>query len=157
MQDDNDTLDIVDKNDNYFFMSFDDFKDLYIPSMIGRTTCTLEIAHEIGMYIYKGLSLTDAVKAAGVPIKTVNYWISKGRKEVEKLIETHQNGEQPEMDYTVERIIYFYEVYNRAMALRKLDLLEGIRDKGASNWQSDAWILERIHPDEYGRKTKVFK
>jgi len=149
--------DITNQAENdYFFTSYDHFKETYTTKLIGRRTqCTPEIAQQIGELMFAGLGITDAANAVGVSVRAVNNWINRGMAEVERLSLLKEQDLHVQFKFGEEQYVYFYEIYSRAISLRKLSLIQGIRDKGESNWQSDSWLLERLHPDEFGRKTKV--
>jgi hypothetical protein len=56
-----------------------------------------------------------------------------------------------------KRSIYaeFSEAVKKAKVARKLRRLERIEKAGErKEWQADAWYLERVHPDEFGKREK---
>lgn len=54
---------------------------------------------------------------------------------------------------TERPFVEFADIIKRAIPRRKLTLLTKIRSD--ESWQSAAWLLERIHSDEFSRNLKV--
>jgi len=143
-------------DDTYFYASYDEFIETYTTDLLGRRTqCSPEVAQELGQLMYAGLTVVDAAKAVGVTARSINNWINRGLAEVERLSRIKERGVEPEFKLGEEQYVYFYEIYSRAVALKKLKLLKNIESKGSADWRSDIWQLERMFPDEFGRKTKV--
>ena len=139
MQDtnDNSTLrNITEQAENdYFYTSYDDFIESYTTKLLGkRTQCSPEIAQQIGELMFAGLGITDASKAVGISVRAVNNWINRGMAEVERLSLLKEQGLEADFKLGEEQYVYFYEIYSRAIAIRKLSLIQGIRIKGESHW-----------------------
>lgn len=152
-----DSLQIIRKDDEgYYYTSFDTFKELYTTDLIGaRTKCTPEMSQMVADLILKGLSIQDAADAVGVTRMALWNWKDRGRREIERLAEASERGEKLEFLPGEDVFVYFYELVSRAVPMRKLRLLGKIEDDGKGQWQSSSWLLERLHPEDYARKTKV--
>ncbi|NWK55655.1 hypothetical protein HW115_08530 [Verrucomicrobiaceae bacterium N1E253] len=72
---------------------------------------------------------------AGISTSTLYHWLSVG--------ETAKSGLKRELWVTV----------NKAQSISKTILVNQIAKD--SSWQSKAWLLERMYPNEFGRQQKV--
>ena len=115
-----------------------------------KTLCTPELV----AFLFEKISTGSTVKAAcamAVLTESSYYsWMARGQKEAKRL----------ELDntYPIEKeTIYldFMESMKKAIPFRKDILMQRIIIAGEENWQANAWMLERLHPDEYGKRTIV--
>lgn len=72
----------------------------------------------------------------GVSYDTLNEWMKKG--------ERLKRG----------KFFNFSESIKKAKAQAELLLVERIHDHGEKEWQANAWILERRHPERWGRRER---
>ena len=143
------------EENGFFYERFKDI-DLYKKDTFGRRTkCCDELTELIATGISGGLSEKDAAEAVGLSVNTLNRWKRRGREEIERLIDAENNGEIAEIDPSEEVFVNFCEAMKRSVPQRKYKLLQRIDDAGKGTWQANAWLLERIHPDEFGKRTRV--
>lgn len=144
-------------------ISEEEFELSVIPFDFGkrgrRTKCTPEVIQEIAVRIARdGCTYTDAAKLSGISVITFHRWMKRGRVEQERLGLLGYDSEDVEFINVVELpYLNFFETIDKAIPLRKALLVSRIRDAGADprNWTANAWLLERMHPDEFGRKTRL--
>lgn len=105
---------------------------------MGRPTdCTPERTAIIVEALRKGCYMTEAAAVAGVTLTTLNLWCRKGR-------EGHG-----------EPYASFALAVKDAKSYAVTSLLSIIREHAKENWQAGAWILERRHYKQWGRKSQV--
>ncbi len=100
----------------------------------------------------KGHSQTMCAQAAGIARRTLYYWLDKG-KQIRQLKEDapHLLPLTPyDKDYT-----WFLRAFEKAEIKRKEELLSRIDKAGEKSWQPNAWLLERLHPDEFSTRAHV--
>lgn len=122
-----------------------------------RTTCNEEITLQIATLIAKGSTAKDAAILSGINPSTYAVWRKRGRLERDRLqalgIEDDDisQAEVREMPYLI-----FFHATEKAIPMRKALFLGRIEEAGRDtrNWTANAWLLERIHPDEFGRQTR---
>jgi hypothetical protein len=96
---------------------------------------TAEIQQIIAENIALGLSYALAASAAGVPYKTFNIWLNKGK--------TEKSG----------KYFQFYKYITKCNADGALKLLERLNESAkAGNCQVCMWILERRFSEDFGRR-----
>jgi len=84
-----------------------------------------------------GVNLRDACLQAGINKSTVQTWIKKGKC-----------SRSPTDPYHL-----LYVAIEKAKAKGKLKMLMHIhQDK---SWQSKAWLLERLYPEQFGKREQV--
>jgi hypothetical protein len=103
-----------------------------------KSKLTPQIQKEIGQNITLGMPLKFAAEAAGVAERTFYHWMEKGEKE--------SKGQYHDF------FIYCKNCQSKAVQLH-LKLITKAASDGS--WQASAWILERRHPEEFGRKDKL--
>lgn len=100
-----------------------------------------------------GHSTTMAAQAAGVSRRTIYSWLTKG-KQIRTTIEEypHLLPLTPfDKDY-----LWFLKAWEKAEYKRKQELLKRIEEAGEDGkWQANAWLLERLHPDEFSTRREV--
>lgn len=104
-----------------------------------RSKLTPEIQAEIGKNITLGMPLKYASEAAGVPERTFYQWMEQGEKQ--------NSGKY--------RDFYDYCENCKSVAVKLHMTLITKAAKEDGSWQASAWILERRHPEEFGRREKV--
>jgi hypothetical protein len=105
---------------------------------MAKSKLTPEIKDKIGTNITLGMPLKFAAQAAGITEATFYNWMEKG--------ETEKSGKH------VEFFEYIKECQSKAVQLH-LKLITKAAKEGS--WQASAWILERRHPEEFGRRDRV--
>ena len=109
--------------------------------MAGRKTkLTRKLIAEAVEGIEKGHYAKTVCQALGISENTYYTWLKKG----EEQIENDERGVFRE----------FYESVKKAQAEGEQELLQIIRDTAARNWTAAAWMLERMHPEKYGKREK---
>ena len=88
--------------------------------------------------IKKGLPYKLAAAAGGVSYNTFIRW--------------RNDGSNPDGPPHFVNFLNQVRQAEAAAAMRQLDLIEKAARK--SNWQAAAWILERRHPDLFGKEAK---
>ncbi|MEM7345428.1 MAG: hypothetical protein AAF485_14400 [Chloroflexota bacterium] len=151
--------------------------------MTGRKTdCTPEVIATIAKNIAMGLSNRDAMAVAGVSESAFYNWIQRGEQEIRRVAEapTRRKVKDKELPF-----VDFVEAIKKAEPQRKQVLISIIQKSargGAqhtetkekyeagnetptektittktrpSEWQAAAWLLERLHPEEFGRRQTI--
>lgn len=105
---------------------------------MAKTKLNPTIQKQIGDNITLGMPLKFAAEAAGISEVTFYNWMNRGESESKgQFFEFHE---------------YIKECQSKAVQLH-LKLITKAATEGA--WQASAWILERRHPEEFGRKDKL--
>lgn len=105
---------------------------------MGRPTdCTPEVTARICKAIRVGMPLEHAAEAGGIHRSTFYRWMQRA-----------EDNEQPYRDFrdAVERAVRECE----ERALRRISKAARL-----GSWQAAAWLLERRHPEHYGRRDRV--
>jgi hypothetical protein len=96
--------------------------------------CTEAMAVEVCSWLAKGCSIKATCKIVGIPQETFFNWRKRGA-----------DGEEP--------FASFSERVTRAIGDGLAGRVSNIA--GAGDWRADAWMLERMHPDEFGKRTEL--
>lgn len=103
--------------------------------------------------IKEGETTTMAAQSGGIARRTLYEWLYKGQ-EVRAARE-----ENPEVQITPydEDYLWFLLQYEIAEHSRKKELVGRIEDAGKDpkKWQANAWLLERLHPEEFSLRSTV--
>lgn len=105
---------------------------------MAKSKLTPELQKKIGENITLGMPLKFAAEAAGISESTFYEWMNKGEHE--------KKGQFSEFSEYIKRC------QSQAVQLH-LKLITKAATEGS--WQASAWILERRHPEEFGRKDKL--
>jgi hypothetical protein len=105
---------------------------------MAKSKLTPEIKDKIGTNITLGMPLKFAAQAAGISESTFYEWMSRGEKE--------KKGQFSEFSE------YIKECQSKAVQLHLKLITKAAKD---GSWQASAWILERRHPEEFGRRDRV--
>jgi hypothetical protein len=123
-------------------------------SETGRySKCTPDRIDAIEQDIILGLSNKDAALANDIDPATIGYWMKRGRIQAERY-----NADPDYIPPSGERMfLYFYKRINSAVAKRKKLYLSRIAAAGEDpkHWTANAWMLERMHTQEFGRQIKI--
>jgi hypothetical protein len=103
-----------------------------------KSKLTPQLQKEIGNNITLGMPLKFASEAAGVPERTFYQWLEYGGKQ--------EYGKYHDF------LLYCDNCKSKAVQLH-LKLITKAASSGS--WQASAWILERRHPEDFGRKDKL--
>jgi len=88
--------------------------------------------------ITAGLPYDTACALAGIHYTTFLNWMKRGEKD--------KTGE----------FFKFFEEVKKAEAIAESVHIKNIKDAGKSGvWQADAWMLERRHPEKWGRREQI--
>jgi transposase len=103
-----------------------------------KSKLTPQLQKEIGNNIKLGMPLKFAAEAAGISEATFYNWMERGEKE------------------SKGRYLEFLEYIKQCQSVA-VQLHLKIITKAASegSWQASAWILERRHPEEFGRRENL--
>ena len=103
--------------------------------------------------IRQGHTTTMAAQAGGISRRTLYDWIDKGT-DARNVIESGLDTKLTPFD---QDYLWFIEQYDMAQLERKKTLLDRIESAGsdAGKWQANAWLLERLYPDEFSMKRSV--
>jgi hypothetical protein len=98
-----------------------------------RTKLTPEIQSKLVQAISLGTSYEAAATYAGVSRETVRSWLRRGERETRGIY--HE----------------FAEAMKVADGKATVACLATIRSAAQNDWKAAAWLLERRHPNEFGR------
>lgn len=84
--------------------------------------------------IQKGMPLKHAAMLAGISYDTLNRWRVRGEEKSAPL-----------------RFRQFCKALRRSQAVAMLRLVSHIQAAGKQDWRAAAWMLERRHPEDFGR------
>lgn len=88
----------------------------------------------------KPIAVETIAQAIGVPRQTLLTWLERGEA----------FGEDSD-DWRAD----FYMRFAQARANVQASLVEGLELKGEKDWKSNAWLLERLFPNAYGKNERV--
>ena len=105
------------------------------PSAISK-----EIADNLFQELSRGVPIEHACTIVGLKRNTYYYWRKKGMEEDEDSDSLYR---------------YFYDRTEEGVAMAVATRVENIRIAGKQNWQADAWWLERMAHEYFGRKQTI--
>lgn len=105
---------------------------------MAKTKLTPDIQKKIGDNITLGMPLKFAAEATGITEVTFYNWLKRGENE--------SKGK-----------FFEFAEHIKACKAKAVQLHLKLITKAATdgNWQASAWILERRHPEEFGRKDRL--
>lgn len=105
---------------------------------MAKLKLTPQLQEQIGNNITLGMPLKFAAEAAGITEVTFYNWLKRG--------EAESKGR-----------FYEFAEHVKACKAKAVQLHLKLITKAATDgsWQASAWILERRHPEEFGRREKV--
>lgn len=103
-----------------------------------RPKLTDEIQRIIVETLQVGATFEAAAGRSGIAVQTIHEWRRRGR------------GEDKDRPST-PRLAAFAAAVEKAMADAETGCVGTIRKASRTQWQAAAWLLERRHPDRYGR------
>ena len=99
-----------------------------------------------------GATYRLAAQYAGVQIGTIYNWINRA----EKILARLETDEDPVIEESEVLYVDFFIRLQEAEGKAVVDWLSAIAAAAAEGkWQAAAWMLERRHPQEYGKRTEV--
>jgi hypothetical protein len=121
--------------------------------MVGRKTdCTPETIKIITDNIKLGLSNRDSCALAGITEATFYAWLQRADIETKRV----EEGKGRRIRAREAPFIEFSEAVKRAKPTRKQVLVARIQTAAQDGqWQAAAWLLERLHFEEFGRRQMV--
>jgi hypothetical protein len=144
------------------------------PQSQGRPTrLTQEVQDEIVGYVREGNFLNVAAQLAGYPAATVREWLYRGRgtdrdrPDSEPYASFAAAIEKAQAEAERERIARISQAASGRRATRNKTVTKTYRDAQGNDvtettvevvettsydWTADAWILERSHPERWGRQ-----
>lgn len=107
--------------------------------MMGRPTkLTPETQKRICDAIRLGMTRERSAEYAGIGLTTFHDWMSRGNSE--------DDGIYSDFSAAVKK------AESEGIAINLKNIHTAAQD---GNWQASAWILERRHPDEYGKNVTI--
>ncbi len=100
--------------------------------------------------IVAGMGLARAAGYADVPERTVKGWLARGRA----AIEASEDNDAP-IPESERPFVDFARRVDTARARAVARNVTIIQEAAPNDWRAAAWWLERAHPDEYGRSTRM--
>ena len=114
------------------------------------TPLTDEIIFNLCDTISKGAHVDIACASLGINKRTFSKWLKTGTDDLDSYLDMEDCGQdmsEVEISMHAELVLKF----RKAVAELEVDLVQGIRDSGA--WQGSSFILERMFPDRWAKKT----
>jgi len=99
-----------------------------------------EIVKALLNYVRIGQPIVRACDLVGIDRSTLSIWLKRGANP-----KTEKDKEFTD----------FFNSYKKAIAEGEIELLAKIRKGEDKNWQRLAWLLERRHPQEWGRRDNL--
>jgi len=97
-----------------------------------------ETCQQIIEGVKAGYPLKTAAAIAGISKSTFYNWIQRGKE--------RKTGKYVDFLDSLKKAKEFNKAYH-------IDRIRTASDKG--NWQASAWYLERVYPNEFGRRNRV--
>lgn len=120
------------------------------PEAQGRpTSLTKKREDEIVRVIRNGATRTAAALATGISARTMLYWMTRGRAELDSI----NSGGVP--DSREERYLRLLRRVESAEGEFETTMVSTIADARNVDWKAAAWLLERRRPHDYGRRSTV--
>ena len=128
-----------------------EYKLAALPMNNRPTMCSEASIDTILTGIRQGLSYKDASTLAGISETTIYNWKRLGRN-----AQTREDNNKS-LTYNDQMYLKFIHALNKAEVQQKQDALMKINEaaKDKKHWHAAAWLLERKHPDEFGRRNRV--
>lgn len=137
----------------------------------GRPTkCTRELTEQVCKFIRAGNYMEASAAAAGVNKTSLYEWLKRGAREME-LRDAEDAAEEPQrktkawkaeqkrMGERRERedvYVQFSNAIEHALAEAEVTLSLRLAKAGANGqWRADAWRLERLFPERWGKRMSV--
>lgn len=120
---------------------------------VRKTRCTPKMAQAIADHIAMGMSTSDAAALAGIHRDTFYRWMKRGARAFKRM----QKAPGQEVQAQEAPFLAFYRLVQQAIPRRKQALLAQIQQaaREPQHWQAAAWLLERLHPEEFGRRDRL--
>ena len=115
--------------------------------MAGRPAAlTDEVIKRICDELRQGGTKAAAAAASGYSLSAFMQWQAAGRKEIESIADGNPANRSK------VQMVKFVEAMADAELVGEAELIRVIRRASEDHWQAAAWILERRHPEKYGRR-----
>ena len=102
----------------------------------GRSRISKALVTRLCNTLSKTYYVETACHIVGISVKTYYNWIEKA-----------EAGQSPYVDYL--------QALKKAEAEAERNLLQIIERAASTTWTAAAWLLERRHPDRWGRKDRL--
>lgn len=138
------------------FSAFSDRKAVltgYVPANPRKLTPL--VAQRLIEAFRLGASNADACRYAGISVDTLALWREGGDHELREVAE---RGDDPLELANADRLgplAVLVFLIDGAKGERALEALAAIRAAAPADWRAGAWLLERRHPEEWGKREKV--
>ena len=109
---------------------------------------TAEVQDQIVQALRLGAHLETAAAYAGVTARTVREWRQRGRTEQARV----DGGEAKAPAPKERKYVLFAAAVEKALADAELRYIGIVGKAALSQWQASAWMLERRHPERWGRR-----
>lgn len=114
---------------------------------------TEERVTTIADLVATGMGVERAAALAGVSKTAFHNWARVGREELERLAAAGDPEGEPEASKRLNvELVNAVQKAQAAFILQRISRIKEAGENGA--WQADAWLLERLHTQEFGRQTK---
>ena len=100
----------------------------------------------------KGNTVDVAASIVGISTDLMRKYLAFGHQEYVQKQEQLDSGELDEEDIELSIQAQLYYIVTQAQAQNQSELLQVITGHGKLNWQAAAWILERRHSKQWGKK-----
>ena len=110
---------------------------------------TEERAAEVVQHLRDGQNRETAAELVGLSDAALRYWFAWG--------EGRQVAREPPGDGSRDRFIAFVAEAKKAEKQAVKVSVDAIRKAGEKNWCAHAWILERMHPEQFADTRKLLK
>lgn len=106
-----------------------------------------QVQRDIVDAIGTGMPYELAARYGGVSYHSFNNWMKRGRAEADRLEKPRTRPKQSETPF-----LDFFEAVKDAEARGAMTNLLLIRQHAQSEWRAAAWLLERRHPESFGKR-----
>jgi len=119
-----------------------------------RSKLTPEVTNALETLLLEGNYVSTAAEALGLHKDTVHRWMLSGGRHISKF---HLDSEECSATCTEEDVAFrrLFDTIKRAQAKSISDGLSTIKGHGKTQWQAEAWRLERTKPEMFGMKQRV--
>ena len=113
------------------------------------SSLTDEVIKRICDELRQGGTKAAAAAASGYSLSAFMQWQAAGRKEIDSIADGNPANRSK------VQMVKFVEAMADAELVGEAELIRVIRRASEDHWQAAAWILERRHPEKYGRRMDV--
>lgn len=116
-----------------------------------------EVGQRIVDAVQIGATYKLAAKYAGVNLQQFYIWIKRAEQIILRIERDRISDSEPMVDEADMVYLEFYMRLQEAEGKAAYSWLQAINDAATveNKWQAAAWLLERRHPEDYGKKSAV--